>query len=94
MFISLVAWNNLLERLNPAEEPFNGTALLVEFQIEPDRSSPFWMFPGSPVNRNVGLESSFPVVLTNFSGIEAASAEMIEGRSCTSGISNASRVGS
>jgi hypothetical protein len=69
MFISLVAWNNLLKRLNPTEEPFNGTALLVEFRIEPDRSSPLRMFPGSLVDRNIGLDPSFPVVLTNLPGI-------------------------
>jgi hypothetical protein len=69
MFISLVAWNNHLKRLNPAEEPFNGAALLLEFRIEPDRSSAFWMFLGSPVDRNIGLDPSVPVVLTNLPGI-------------------------
>ncbi len=69
MFISLISWNNLLKRLNPAEESFNDTALLVEFRIEPDRSSPLRLFPGSLVDRNIGLDPSFPVVLTNLPGI-------------------------
>ena len=57
MFISLVPWNDLLERLNPTEDPFSRTALLVEFQIEPAWLSSLRVFPGSPV------------VLTNFPGI-------------------------
>ena len=69
MFISLVAWNNLLKRLNPAEEPLYCTALLVEFRIELDRSPPLRLFPGSLFDRNIGLDPSFPVVLTNLPGI-------------------------
>jgi len=69
MLISLVTWNDLLKRLNPAEEAFDGAALFVEFWIKPDWPSPFWMFPGSLVYRDIGLNSSFPVVLTNFPGI-------------------------
>ena len=66
MLISLVPWNDLLKRLNPAEEAFDGAALFVEFWIKPDWPSPFWMFPGSLVYRDIGLDSSFLVVLTNF----------------------------
>jgi len=69
MFISLISWGNLLKRLNPAEESFNGTALLVEFRIKPDRSSPLRMFLGSLVDQNIGLDPSFLVVLTNLPGI-------------------------
>lgn len=69
MFISPISWNNLLKRLNPTEEPFNGTALVVEFWIEPDRSSPLRMFPGSPVDWDIGLDPSFLIVLTNLPGI-------------------------
>ena len=69
MFKSLISWSNLLKRLNPAEEPFNGTALLVEFRIKPDRSSPLRMFPGSLVDWNIGPDPSFLVVLTNLPGI-------------------------
>ncbi len=66
MFISFISWNNLLKRLNPVEEPFNDAALLVEFWIEPDWSPSFWMFLGSLVYRDIGLDSPVPVVLTNF----------------------------
>jgi len=69
VLISLVAWNHLLERLNPAEEPRNGTALLVEFQIEPEWPPSFRLSPGSPVDRDVALDPSFPVVLANLPGI-------------------------
>jgi len=44
---------NLLERLNPAEEPFNDTALLVHPWIELYWSFPFRVFPVSPVDRGV-----------------------------------------
>nr|WP_250317331.1 hypothetical protein [Methanoculleus bourgensis] len=66
MLIPLVTWNNLLKRLNSTKEPFNGTALLVEFRIEPDRSPSFWLFPGSLVDWDIGLDSPVPVVLTDF----------------------------
>jgi len=67
--MSLVSGNNLLECLNPTEEPFDGTALLVEFWIKPEWPSSLRVFPGSPVDRDVALDSSFPVVLANFPGI-------------------------
>jgi hypothetical protein len=38
-------WSNLLERLDPAEEPFDGTAHFVEFRIEPEWPSSLWMYP-------------------------------------------------
>jgi len=69
VFISLVSWNNLLKCFNPAEEPLYYIALLIEFRIEPEWSSSFRMFPGSPVDRDIALGPSFSVVLTNFPGI-------------------------
>jgi hypothetical protein len=42
-----MSWNNLLKRLDPDEEPLDGTALLVEFTIEPEWFPPLRMFPGS-----------------------------------------------
>jgi hypothetical protein len=69
VLVSLVAWNNLLKCLNPTEEPLNGTALLVEFRIEPEWPPSFRMSSGSPVDRDIALDSSFPVVLTNLPGI-------------------------
>jgi hypothetical protein len=69
VLIPLVPWNNLLKRFNPAEEPLYRTALLVEFWIEPEWPPSFRLFPGSPIDRDVALDPSFPVVLTNFSGI-------------------------
>jgi hypothetical protein len=45
----------------PANESFSGTALLVEFRIEPDRFFPLRMFPGSFVDW-IGLDPLFPVV--------------------------------
>jgi len=65
VFISLVTWNNLLKRLNPTEKPLYCTALLVEFWIKPEWSPSFWMSPSSPVDQEVALDSSFPIVLTN-----------------------------
>jgi len=41
----------------------------VEFRIEPDRSSPLRMLTRSLVDRNIGLDPSFLVVLANFPGI-------------------------
>jgi len=61
--------NDLLECLNPTEESFYRTALLVEFWIKPHWPPSLWMSPGSPVDRDVALDSSFPVVLTNLPGI-------------------------
>jgi len=69
VLISLVSWNNFLKCFNPAEEPFDGTALLVEFRIETDRSPAFRIFLGSSVDRDITFDSSFPIVLANFSGI-------------------------
>jgi hypothetical protein len=69
VFISLVSWNDLLERLNPTEEPFNGTAVLVEFRIEPEWPPSFRLSPGSPVDRDVALNPLFLVVLANLPGI-------------------------
>jgi len=69
VLIPLVSWNDLLKRFNPAEEPFYRTALLVEFRIGPDWSPAFRAFPGSPVYRDIVLDSSFPVVLANLLGI-------------------------
>ena len=69
MFISLVTWHNLLKRFNPAEEPLYCTALFIEFWIKPDRSPAFRLFPGSPIDGDIALDSSFPIVLTNFPGI-------------------------
>jgi hypothetical protein len=69
VLIPLVPWNNLLKRLNPAEEPFYRTAFFIEFWIEPEWPPAFRLFPGSPIDRDVALDPSFPVVLTNFSGI-------------------------
>jgi len=69
VFISLVAGSDLLKRFNPAEEPLYCTALFIEFWIKPDRSPASRLFPGSPVDRDIALDSSFPVVLANFPGI-------------------------
>ena len=65
MFIS---GSNLLECLNPAEEPLNNTGFLVEFWIESEWPASFRMFPGSPVHRDVALDPSFSVVLANLPG--------------------------
>ena len=64
MFISLITWNNLSKRLDPAEEPFNGTAFLGGFEIELGWSLSFQMFLGSPVDWSVALDSLFPVIIT------------------------------
>jgi hypothetical protein len=69
VLISLVSGSDLLERLNPTEEPFDGTALLVEFWIKPYGSPAFRLLPGSPIDRDIAPDSSFPVVLANFPGI-------------------------
>ena len=69
MFISLVTWNNLLKRFNPAEKPLYCTALFIEFWIKPDGSPAFRLFPRSPIDRDIALDPSFPVVLANFPGI-------------------------
>jgi hypothetical protein len=69
VFISLVSGSNLLERLDPTEEPLYRTALLVKFWIKPEWPSSFRIFSRSPVDRDVALDSPFPVVLANFSGI-------------------------
>jgi len=69
VLIPLISWNNLLKRFNPTEEPFYRTALLVEFWIKPDWSPAFRIFPGSPIDRDIALDPSFPVVLSDFLGI-------------------------
>jgi len=69
VLIPLVSWNDLLKCFNPAEEPLYRTAFLVEFRIKPERSSSLRLFPGSSIDRDIALDPSFPVVLTNFSGI-------------------------
>jgi len=69
VLISLVSGSDLLERLNPTEEPFYGTALFIEFWIKPEWPPSFRLFPGSLVDRDIGLDSSFPVVLANSPGI-------------------------
>jgi len=69
VLIPLVPWNNLLKRLNPTEEPLYRTALLVEFWIKPEWPPSFRLFPGSPVDRNVALDSPISVVLANLLGI-------------------------
>lgn len=69
MLVSLVAWNNLRERLNPTKESFYGIAFLIEFQIKPGCPPRFGSSPGPPVDRGVVLDSSFPVIMTNFLGV-------------------------
>jgi len=69
VLIAFISGSDLLKCLNPAEEPFNGTALLVEFRIEPEWPPSFRMSPGSPVDRDIAFDSSFPVVLANLPGI-------------------------
>jgi len=63
-----ISGSNLLECLNPTEEPLNGTALLVEFRIKPEWPPSFRMSPGSPVRRDIALDPSFSVVLPNLPG--------------------------
>lgn len=65
MLIAFKPGSNLLERLYQAEEPFGGTALLVEFRIEPAWPSSLRVRPGSWVDRDVALDPSFPIVLAN-----------------------------
>jgi hypothetical protein len=69
VFISFVSWDNLLKRFNPTEEPLYRTALLVEFWIKPEWPSSLRIFPGSPIDRDIALDSSFSVVLSDFPGI-------------------------
>ncbi len=69
MLIPLVSWNNLLKCLYPAEEPLYCAAFFVEFQIKPEWPSSFRLFPGSSIDRDITLDTSFPVVLSNFPGI-------------------------
>ena len=69
MFIPLVAWNNLLKRLNPAEELLYYIALLVKFQIESEWLPSFRISPRSRVDWGIALNFSFPVVLTNLPDI-------------------------
>jgi len=69
VLIPLVSWNNLLKCLYPAEEPLYCAAFFVEFQIKPEWPSSFRLFPGSSIDRDITLDPSFPVVLSNFPGI-------------------------
>jgi hypothetical protein len=69
VLIPLVSWNNLLKRFNPAEEPFYRTAPLVEFPIKPDWPPSFRLFPRSPVDRDIALDPSPSVVLSDLPGI-------------------------
>ena len=69
MLIAFKSGSNLLERLYPAEESFDGTALFVEFRIEPEWPSSLGVRPGSWVDRDVALDPSFPVALANLPGI-------------------------
>jgi hypothetical protein len=69
MFIPLLTWNNLLKRLNPTEEQLYCTALLIELEIKPDWPPSFRLSAGSPIDRDITLDSPFSVVLTKFPGI-------------------------
>lgn len=69
MFIAFISRNNLLERLDPAKEPFNSPSFFIQYRIEPPWPSPLRVYPGSPVDRDIALDPSFPVVLANFPGI-------------------------
>lgn len=69
MLIPLISRNNLLECLNPAEEPFHCIALLLYLWIEPCWSSSLRVFPVTPIDRDIAPDPSVPVVLTNFPGI-------------------------
>ena len=69
MLIPLVSWSNLLKYLYPAEEPLYCTAFLVEFWIKPDWPPSFRLFPRSPIDRDIALDPSFSVVLSDFPGI-------------------------
>jgi len=69
VLIAFKPGSNLLERLDPAEEPFYRTALLVEFPIKPDWSPAFRVFPGSLIDRDIALDPSPSVVFSDFPGI-------------------------
>jgi hypothetical protein len=69
VLIPLVSWDNLLKCFNPAEEPLYRTAFLVEFRIKPERSPSLRLFPGSSIDRDIALDPSFPVVLSDFLSI-------------------------
>ena len=69
MLIAFISRNNLLERLDPAEEPFNSPSFFIQYRIEPAWSSPLRVYPGSRVGRDVALDPSFPVVLADLLGI-------------------------
>lgn len=61
MLVAFILWIN---PLNVSIQPF-----LMEFGIEPGWPPSFWRSLGSPVDRDVALSCSFPVVLTNLPGI-------------------------
>ncbi len=69
MFIAFISRNNLLECLDPAEEPFNSPSFFIQCRIEPAGSSSLRVYPGSRVGRDVALDPSFPVVLADHLGI-------------------------
>jgi len=69
VLIAFISRNNLLERLDPAEEPFNSPSFFIQYRIEPARSSPLRVYPGSRVGRDVAFDLSFPVVLADHLGI-------------------------
>ena len=49
---------NLLQHLNPAEEPFSDTVLLVVLWIKSGWASSLGVFPGSPVDRDITFNPS------------------------------------
>ena len=66
MFISLVPQNNLLERINLAEEPLRCVAPLIYPRancISPSR----FVFPVSPVDQGIAPGPPYPGVITNLS---------------------------
>jgi len=69
VLIPLVTWNNLLERLNPAVEPFNSPSFFIQYRIEPAWPSPLRVCPGSRVGRDIPPDPSSLVVLTDLLGI-------------------------
>jgi len=51
------------------KQPFNSPSFFIQYRIEPARSSPLRMYPGSRVGWDVAFDSSFPVVLADLLGI-------------------------
>jgi hypothetical protein len=94
VLIAFISRNDLLERLDPAEEPLKSTAFLVEVWIKPKWPRAPRMLPISGIHRNITSDSLFPVVLADLPGIVGWIWEMVKGCSKAPGISNASIVGS